>query len=153
MQCAVIEWARNILKLKDASSSELDPESTNPVIHLLPEQQDIVDLGGTMRLGVYPCRLQPDTIGKKIYKEDVIYERHRHRYEFNNSYRQTFLDSGYKISGTSPDGRLVELIEFSKHPYFLACQYHPEFLSRPGKPHPLFQGLIRTCQKELEKRK
>ena len=153
MQCAVIEWARNILKLKDASSSELNPESKNPVIHLLPEQQDIVDLGGTMRLGVYPCRLQPDTIGKKIYKEDVIYERHRHRYEFNNSYRQTFLDSGYKISGTSPDGRLVELIELSKHPYFLACQYHPEFLSRPGKPHPLFQGLIRTCQKELEKRK
>ena len=151
MQCAVIEWARNILKLKDASSSELDPNSQNPVIHLLPEQQDIVDLGGTMRLGVYPCRLQKDTIGKEVYKEDVIYERHRHRYEFNNSYRQTFLDSGYKISGTSPDGRLVELIELSNHPYFLACQYHPEFLSRPGKPHPLFQGLIRTCKRKLEK--
>ncbi len=150
MQCAVIEWARNILKLKDASSSELDPNSQNPVIHLLPEQQDIVDLGGTMRLGVYPCRLQKDTIGKEVYKEDVIYERHRHRYEFNNSYRQTFLDSGYKISGTSPDGRLVELIELSNHPYFLACQYHPEFLSRPGKPHPLFQGLIRTCKRKLE---
>ena len=147
MQCAVIEWARNIQKLKDASSSELDPHTNNPVIHLLPEQQDIIDLGGTMRLGVYPCRLQKNTMGKKLYDEDVVYERHRHRYEFNNSYKQMFLDSGYKISGTSPDGRLVELIELTDHPYFLACQYHPEFLSRPGKPHPLFKGLVKASQK------
>ncbi len=151
MQCAVIEWARNIMGLEDASSAELEPDTNNPVIHLLPEQQDIVDLGGTMRLGVYPCRLQKDSIGKRLYDEDVVYERHRHRYEFNNSYKQKFLDSGYKISGTSPDGRLVELIEFSNHPYFLACQYHPEFLSRPGKPHPLFKGLIKASQNEIKK--
>ncbi len=150
MQCAVIEWARNIAQLPDASSSELNPDSQNPVIHLLPEQEDIVDLGGTMRLGVYPCRLQKNTTGKELYNEDVIYERHRHRYEFNNYYKQSFLDSGYKISGTSPDGRLVELIELVDHPYFLACQYHPEFLSRPGKPHPLFKGLIKASQEKLE---
>ena len=150
MQCAVIEWARNLAQLPDASSSELNPDSQNPVIHLLPEQEDIVDLGGTMRLGVYPCRLQKNTTGKELYNEDVIYERHRHRYEFNNYYKQSFLDSGYKISGTSPDGRLVELIELVEHPYFLACQYHPEFLSRPGKPHPLFKGLIKASQEKLE---
>ena len=150
MQCAVIEWARNLAQLPGASSSELNPDSLNPVIHLLPEQEDIVDLGGTMRLGVYPCRLQKNTTGKELYNEDVIYERHRHRYEFNNYYKQSFLDSGYKISGTSPDGRLVELIELVDHPYFLACQYHPEFLSRPGKPHPLFKGLIKASQDKLE---
>ncbi len=150
MQCAVIEWARNLAQLPDASSSELNPDSENPVIHLLPEQEDIVDLGGTMRLGVYPCRLQKNTTGKELYNEDVIYERHRHRYEFNNYYKQSFLDSGYKISGTSPDGRLVELIELADHPYFLACQYHPEFLSRPGKPHPLFKGLIKASQEKIE---
>ena len=150
MQCAVIEWARNLAQLPDASSSELNPDSQNPVIHLLPEQEDIVDLGGTMRLGVYPCRLQKNTTGKELYNEDVIYERHRHRYEFNNYYKQSFLDSGYKISGTSPDGRLVELIELVDHPYFLACQYHPEFLSRPGKPHPLFKGLIKASQEKLK---
>ena len=150
MQCEVIEWARNIMGLKDASSAELNPETNHPVIHLLPEQQDIVDLGGTMRLGVYPCRLQKESIGKNLYDEDVVYERHRHRYEFNNSYKQDFINSGYKISGTSPDGRLVELIELSNHPYFLACQYHPEFLSRPGKPHPLFKGLIQASQAQSE---
>jgi len=149
MQCAVIEWARNVANLPDASSSELDPTTPNPVIHLLPEQEDVVDLGGTMRLGVYPCRLTKNTTGKNLYNEDVIYERHRHRYEFNNYYKQSFLNSGYKISGTSPDGRLVELIELENHPYFLACQYHPEFLSRPGKPHPLFQGLIKASQEML----
>ncbi len=149
MQCAVIEWARNQACLKDASSSELNPETKHPVIHLLPEQQDVVDLGGTMRLGVYPCRLKPDTIGYRLYKEQVVYERHRHRYEFNNSYRNLLIESGYTISGTSPDGRLVELIELKNHPFFIACQYHPEFLSRPGKPHPLFQGLIEAAQVRL----
>tara|TARA_B100001093_G_scaffold110563_1_gene102858 strand:- start:393 stop:2060 length:1668 start_codon:yes stop_codon:yes gene_type:complete len=146
MQCAVIEWARNIAGLEDASSAELNPNSKHPVIHLLPEQQDVVDLGGTMRLGVYPCRLQTNTIGNSLYNEEVVYERHRHRYEFNNSYRTLLMESGYVISGTSPDGRLVELIELKNHPFFIACQYHPEFLSRPGRPHPLFGGLIQAAQ-------
>ncbi len=149
MQCAVIEWARNVAGLSEASSSELNPNTKHPVIHLLPEQQDVIDLGGTMRLGVYPCRLIPNTQGQKLYSEEVVYERHRHRYEFNNSYRNLFLESGYSISGTSPDGRLVELIELKSHPFFTACQYHPEFLSRPGKPHPLFKGLIEAAQLRL----
>jgi CTP synthase len=146
MQCAVIEWARNQAGLEGATSAELDPASPHPVIHLLPEQQDVVDLGGTMRLGVYPCRLAPGTLGQRLYGDEVVYERHRHRYEFNNAYRNPFLAAGYRISGTSPDGRLVELIELEGHPFFTACQYHPEFLSRPGKPHPLFRGLIEAAQ-------
>ena len=149
MQCAVIEWARNQAGLADATSAELDPDTAHPVIHLLPEQQDVVDLGGTMRLGVYPCRLAAGTLGQRLYGEEVVYERHRHRYEFNNAYRNQFLESGYAISGTSPDGRLVELIELKDHPFFTACQYHPEFLSRPGKPHPLFLGLVEAAQQRL----
>jgi len=149
MQCAVIEWARNQANLAGATSAELDPDSPHPVIHLLPEQQDVVDLGGTMRLGVYPCRLAAGTLGQRLYGQEVVYERHRHRYEFNNAYRSLFLESGYAISGTSPDGRLVELIELRDHPFFTACQYHPEFLSRPGKPHPLFRGLIEAAQQRL----
>ncbi len=149
MQCAVIEWARNQAGLTGATSSELNSDTEHPVIHLLPEQQDVVDLGGTMRLGVYPCRLKSETMSQQLYNEQVVYERHRHRYEFNNSYRNLFLESGYVISGTSPDGRLVELIELKGHPFFTACQYHPEFLSRPGKPHPLFKGLIEAAQSRL----
>jgi CTP synthase len=149
MQCAVIEWARNQAGLEGATSTELDPATPHPVIALLPEQQDVVDLGGTMRLGVYPCRLSPGTLGQRLYGEEVVYERHRHRYEFNNAYRSLLLESGYEISGTSPDGRLVELIELKDHPFFTACQYHPEFLSRPGKPHPLFRGLIQAAQQRL----
>ena len=149
MQCAVIEWARNQAGLAGATSSELDPESKHQVIHLLPEQQDVVDLGGTMRLGVYPCRIAPDTLAQRLYGEQVVYERHRHRYEFNNSYRNLFIESSYTISGSSPDGRLVELIELKSHPFFTACQFHPEFLSRPGKPHPLFLGLIEAAQLRL----
>jgi CTP synthase len=149
MQCAVIEWARNQAGLTGATSAELDPDTPHPVIHLLPEQQDVVDLGGTMRLGVYPCRLAPGSLAHRLYGEEVVYERHRHRYEFNNAYRQPFLAAGYTISGSSPDGRLVELVELQDHPFFAACQYHPEFLSRPGKPHPLFRGLIEAAQQRL----
>jgi CTP synthase len=144
MQCAVIEWAQNVAKLEDANSAEFAPQATNPVINLLPEQQDVVDLGGTMRLGLYPCRLTPNTLAFMLYKEEVIYERHRHRYEFNNAYRNLFLDTGYAISGTSPDGRLVEMIELPEHPFFIATQFHPEFSSRPSAPHPLFQGFVQA---------
>ncbi|MEM9808501.1 MAG: CTP synthase [Cyanobacteria bacterium P01_D01_bin.56] len=145
MQCAVVEWARNVAQLAGANSSEIDPESENPVINLLPEQQDVVDLGGTMRLGLYACRLEPDTLASKLYDQEVIYERHRHRYEFNNAYRNLFLETGYVVSGTSPDGRLVEIIEMKDHPFFLASQFHPEFQSRPNKPHPLFLGMIKAA--------
>lgn len=145
MQCAVIEWARNTAQMKDANSAEFNPDTANPVINLLPEQQDVVDLGGTMRLGLYPCRVNPDTLAFQLYQKEVIYERHRHRYEFNNAYRNLFLESGYVVSGTSPDGRLVEMIELPNHPFFIASQFHPEFQSRPSAPHPLFQGFIQAA--------
>ncbi len=148
MQCAVIEWARHTAQLEDANSAEFDPDTANPVINLLPEQQDVVDLGGTMRLGLYPCRVNPDTLAFKLYQKEVIYERHRHRYEFNNAYRNLFLESGYVVSGTSPDGRLVEMIELPNHPFFIASQFHPEFQSRPSAPHPLFQGFIQAASSQ-----
>lgn len=145
MQCAAIEWARNVAHLKNANSAEFDPETNNPVINILPEQQDVIDLGGTMRLGTYPCRLKPDTLAYSLYQNEVIYERHRHRYEFNNAYRSLLLETDYKISGTSPDGRLVEIIELPQHPFFIATQFHPEFRSRPNLPHPLFLGLVKAA--------
>ncbi len=142
MQCAAIDWARSMAQLTDANSAEFNTETPHPVIHLLPEQQDVVDLGGTMRLGLYPCKVEPGSLAAHLYGKEVIYERHRHRYEFNNAYRNLFLETGYRISGTSPDGRLVEMIEYASHPFFIACQFHPEFLSRPNRPHPLFNGLL-----------
>jgi CTP synthase len=145
MQCCAIEWARNVAHLENANSAEFDPKAKNPVINLLPEQQDVVDLGGTMRLGLYPCRITPGSLALNLYREEVVYERHRHRYEFNNAYRQLLLESGFSISGTSPDGRLVEIIEFPNHPYFIATQFHPEFRSRLNKPHPLFKGLLQAA--------
>lgn len=145
MQCSVMEWARNVAGLKDANSAEFDPNTPSPVINLLPEQHDVVDLGGTMRLGLYPCRLAPNTLANRLYQKEVVYERHRHRYEFNNAYRNLFLENGYAISGTSPDGRLVEIVELPSHPFFIATQFHPEFQSRPSTPHPLFKGLIEAA--------
>ncbi len=145
MQCCAIEWGRNVAKLQNANSSEFDPDSPNPIINILPEQQDVIDLGGTMRLGTYPCRLKPDTLAYSLYQNEVIYERHRHRYEFNNAYRNLFLETGYEISGTSPDGRLVEIIEMPDHPFFIATQFHPEFRSRPNTPHPLFLGFVQAA--------
>jgi CTP synthase len=145
MQCCAIEWGRNVAKLQNANSSEFDPDSPNPIINILPEQQDVIDLGGTMRLGTYPCRLKPDTLAYSLYQDEVIYERHRHRYEFNNAYRSLFLETGYEISGTSPDGRLVEIIEMPDHPFFIASQFHPEFRSRPNNPHPLFLGFVQAA--------
>ncbi len=140
MQCSVIEWARHVANFESANSAEFDPEAQNLVINLLPEQQDVVDLGGTMRLGLYPCRLAPDTLAFSLYGEEVIYERHRHRYEFNNAYRSLFVETGFVISGTSPDGRLVEIIELKDHPFFIASQFHPEFQSRPSLPIPCLRG-------------
>lgn len=144
MQCSVLEWARNVATLQEANSAEFNPSTQNPVINLLPEQQDVVDLGGTMRLGLYPCRLAPNTLAFNLYQEEVVYERHRHRYEFNNAYRNLFVESGYVISGTSPDGRLVEIVELPDHPFFVATQFHPEFQSRPNHPHPLFKGFVQA---------
>jgi CTP synthase len=145
MQCSVIEWGRNVAHLERANSSEFEEDTPNPVINLLPEQADVVDLGGTMRLGLYPCRLNPDSLAFSLYGQEVIYERHRHRYEFNNAYRSLFFETGFLISGTSPDGRLVEIIELPKHPFFIATQFHPEFRSRPNKAHPLFYGFMKAA--------
>jgi CTP synthase len=145
MQCAVIEWARNVQGLNGANSAEFEPETKYPVINLLPDQQDVVDLGGTMRLGLYPCHLSPNSLAANLYQQEVVNERHRHRYEFNNEYRNMLLSSGYVVSGTSPDGRLVEIVEFPDHPFFLACQFHPEFHSRPSTPHPLFKGFMEAA--------
>ncbi|RHW40218.1 CTP synthase [Neobacillus notoginsengisoli] len=142
MQLATVEYARNVLGLKDAHSAELDPNTEHPIIDLLPEQKDVEDLGGTLRLGLYPCKLVEGTKVFDAYGEKVVYERHRHRYEFNNHYRQDMEKAGFVFSGTSPDGRLIETIELKDHPWFVASQYHPEFLSRPNRPQPLFREFI-----------
>lgn len=142
MQLAMIEFARNILGFQDADSTELDPSTTHPVIHLMPEQDRIEDIGGTLRLGSYPCVLDVTSKAYQVYGEKTIHERHCHRYEVNNVYRKDFMEYGMKLSGMSPDGRIVEMIELSGHPWFMATQAHPEFKSRPNKPHPLFRGFI-----------
>jgi CTP synthase len=142
MQSAVIEWAQNVAQLPGAHSSEFDAEATNPVINLLPEQHDVVEMGGTMRLGLYPCRIEANSLAAELYGQEVIYERHRHRYEFNNAYRNLFTEHGYRVSGTSPDGRLVEIIELPSKTFFIATQFHPEFQSSPSTPHPLFKGFM-----------
>ncbi|MBC7883553.1 MAG: CTP synthase [Anaerolineae bacterium] len=145
MQCAVIEWARHMAHHGEANSTEFSPETVDPVISLLPEQEDVVDLGGTMRLGACPCRLVEGSLASRLYGETLIYERHRHRYEFNNAYRRELVDAGFRISGISPDNRLVEIIELPDHPFFIASQFHPEFKSRPSQPHPLFKGLVQAA--------
>ena len=142
MQTAVIEFARNVMNMKDANSSEFNEKTPFPVIDLLPDQKYISDKGGTMRLGIYPCKIKDDSKLQKIYGEKVIYERHRHRYEFNNVFRDNFESKGFMFSGTSPDDRLVEVIEIPAHPFFVASQFHPEFKSRPTRPHPLFSSFI-----------
>lgn len=146
MQVAVIEFARNVAGLAGANTSEIDPGTAYPVIDLLPEQKNIADLGGTMRLGEYPCTIKPGTNAYKAYESTEVNERHRHRYEFNNQFRETLEQNGLQITGTSPDGRLVEMIELSNHPWFLAVQFHPEFLSRPNRPHPLFKGFVQAAE-------
>lgn len=145
MQCAVMEFARNVLGLEGATSSEFDADAQYPVIDLMPDQVDISNKGGTMRLGLYPCKLAADSKAREQYGEDLIYERHRHRWEFNNKYRTEMVNAGLILSGTSPDDRLVEIVEIKDHPYYVGCQFHPEFKSRPTKAHPLFKGLIKAA--------
>ena len=145
MQCATIEYARYALNAPDANSTEFNPNTKNPVIDFMPEQLDITDKGGTMRLGVYPCILTPGSKAAQAYGRELALERHRHRYEFNNKYRKPMEAAGFVVSGHSPDGRLVEIIELRDHPWFVASQFHPEFKSRPNNPHPLFRHFVQAA--------
>ncbi len=154
LHCAVIEFARDVCGLAGANSSEFDPMSPHPVIDLMDEQKAVVDMGGTMRLGAYPAKLEAGTVAREAYGEEVVYERHRHRYEVNNRYRQTLEDNGMVLSGTSPDGLLVEFIElpWTTHPFYVATQAHPEFKSRPNRPHPLFNAFVGAAVERAEGR-
>ena len=155
MQVAIIEFARNVLGFADANSAEIDPATTHPVIDILPEQKDVQEMGGTMRLGQYPCVLNPESKSFQLYQSSMIYERHRHRYEVSNDYRDDLAKNGMLLAGTSPDNHIVEMVELPDHPWFVAAQFHPEFKSRPNKPHPLFRGFVtaaaeRHAKKEKE---
>ena len=154
LHCAVIEFARDVCHLENANSSEFDPSTPHPVIDLMDEQKAVVDMGGTMRLGAYPAKLKAGSVAREIYGEEVVYERHRHRYELNNRYRQVFEEHGMVLSGTSPDDLLVEFIELPKqtHPFFVATQAHPEFKSRPNRPHPLFAAFVRSALERADGR-
>ncbi len=147
MQMAVIEFARNVANIEDANSSELDENCKNPVIHIMEDQKGIHKKGGTMRLGAYPCKIKPETLAYKIYRKDIISERHRHRYEYNNDYKDVLEKNGLICSGTSPDESLVEIVEIPSHKFFIAGQFHPEFKSRPDKPAPLFSAFIESTMK------
>lgn len=142
MQTAIIEFARNVMGLSDSHSSEFAPECENAVISLMEGQQHVTDMGGTMRLGAYPCRLGEGTQAAAIYGAPQVSERHRHRYEVNNKYRDGFIEHGLNLSGLSPDGSLVEIVELQTHPWYIGCQFHPELQSRPTRPHPLFASFI-----------
>lgn len=145
MQLATVEFARNVAGLTGANSSELDEHTPHAIIDLMPEQKDVVDLGGTLRLGSFPCVIKEGTKARELYQVSEVDERHRHRFEFNNAYKEQLEEAGMVFSGTSPDGRLVEMIELKDHPYYVGVQFHPEFQSRPTRPHPLFSGLIKAC--------
>ena len=153
MQVAIIEFARHVCGFNDAHSIELDPQTTHPVIHLMADQDGVEDIGGTLRLGAYPCVLAKDSLAHKVYGTDQISERHRHRYEVNNYYREDLEKNGMLLSGLSPDGRIVEMCEIPSHPWFIATQAHPEFKSRPNRPHPLFKGFIGAALEYQEKNK
>jgi CTP synthase len=148
MQVAVVEYARNVLGMREANSSEINPTTPFPIIDLLPEQKDIENLGGTMRLGLYPCKIAEDSLAMSCYEDELVYERHRHRYEFNNEYRDVITTAGMSFSGTSPDGRLIEVVEIPAHPFFIAVQFHPEFTSRPNRPQPLFKHFVAAACKQ-----
>lgn len=147
MQIAIIEFARHVLGMNGANSAEINPDTPFPVIDILPEQKEVTDMGGTMRLGQYPCTLNPESKSYELYGASMIYERHRHRYEVNNDYRNDLLSGGMIFAGTSPDNHIVEMVEIPNHPWFVACQFHPEFKSRPNKPHPLFRGFVTAASK------
>lgn len=147
MQIAIIEFARHVLGMNGANSAEINPDTQFPVIDILPEQKEVTDMGGTMRLGQYPCTLNPESKSYELYGASMIYERHRHRYEVNNDYRNDLLSGGMIFAGTSPDNHIVEMVEIPNHPWFAACQFHPEFKSRPNKPHPLFRGFVTAAAK------
>jgi CTP synthase len=150
MQMAVIEFARDVCNFEGANTEEVAPETAHPVVHLLPEQRDVSDKGASMRLGAYPCRLGQGTLAAKLYGGEQVSERHRHRYEINNDYRETMSRAGMVFSGVSPDYRLVEIVEIPNHPYFIATQFHPEFRSRPNRAHPLFAGLVAAAIKQRD---
>ena len=142
MQVAIVEFARNVLRLDDSHSSEFSPECSNPVVSLMEDQKHVTDMGGTMRLGAYPCRLAPGSRAGDAYGVPEVSERHRHRYEVSNRYRDAFVEHGLTLSGLSPDGSLVEIVELRDHPWFVGCQFHPELKSRPTRPHPLFARFV-----------
>ena len=153
MQIAIIEFARDVLGMADANSAEIDPSTTHPVIDILPEQKDVTDMGGTMRLGQYPCTLNPESKAYSLYGASMIYERHRHRYEVNNDYRPDLLNGGMIFAGTSPDNHIVEMVEIPDHPWFVAGQFHPDFKSRPNRPHPLFRGFVTAAAARMNSKK
>ena len=150
MQIVVIEFARNAAGLPQANSGEFDPEGSCKVIDFMPGQSETVDKGGTLRLGAYPCVIVPETTMARCYGQKVVRERHRHRYEFNNDYRQRLTEAGLVLSGTSPDGRLVETVELPGRAFHVGVQFHPEFKSRPNKPHPLFLGFVKASLEKTE---
>jgi CTP synthase len=152
MQCSVIEYARHACGLEGAHSAEFSPLAPHPVLDLMPDQKSVEAMGGTMRLGAMPCRIVPGTLAHRLYGADEVMERHRHRYEVNNDYRDRLEAAGLVFSGLSPDGRLVELVELRDHPYFIASQFHPEFKSRPNRAHPLFGGFVQASLEHAERR-
>lgn len=150
MQLSIVEYARNVIGYSDAHTVEFDPDTKHPVISLMPDQNGVVDIGGTLRLGSYPCILDKDSLAYRLYGSETIHERHRHRYEVNNDFREDLTKNGLKLSGISPDGRIVEMCELPTHPFFIATQAHPEFKSRPNRPHPLFRGFVEAALKHSQ---
>ena len=148
MQMAVVEFARHVCGLEDAHSAEFQAEAKHPLIHIMESQKGVTRKGGTMRLGVFPCTLADGSLARRIYGQAHIQERHRHRFEFNNTYRTQLKEQGLVISGVNPEDDLVEMVEIAEHPWFLGCQFHPEFRSRPMAPHPLFESFVGACLKQ-----
>ena len=152
MQCMVIEYARNVCGIEDATSTEFDEDARHPVIYKLRDLLGVEEMGGTMRLGAYPCNLQEGTLAAHTYGVKEISERHRHRYEVNQKYLPQLVEGGLKVAGMSPDGKFVEMVELEDHPWFLGCQFHPEYKSKPTAPHPLFVSYIKAALEESERR-